>query len=80
MKLVKPKKLNKGDKVATISLSWGGAGELSHRYAQGKKQLEEIFGLEVIETKNALKSAKWIYDNPQARAQDIVHFMELHFW
>ena len=63
MKLVKPKKLNKGDKVATISLSWGGAGELSHRYAQGKKQLEEIFGLEVIETKNALKSAKWIYDN-----------------
>ena len=54
MKLVKPKKLNKGDKVATISLSWGGAGELSHRYAQGKKQLEEIFGLEVIETKNAL--------------------------
>lgn len=76
MKLVKPKKLNKGDKVATISLSWGGAGELSHRYAQGKKQLEEIFGLEVIETKNALKSAKWIYDNPQARAEDLMEAFE----
>gem|GEM_PF-6746412 len=25
--MIKPKKLNRGDKVATISLSWDGTGE-----------------------------------------------------
>lgn len=70
--MIKPKVLKRGDKVATISLSWGGAGELLYRYEQGKKQLKEIFGLEVVETKNALKSAKWIYENPKARAEDLM--------
>lgn len=73
MNLIKPKALKRGDKIATISLSWGGAGELRHRYIQGKKQLQDIFGLEVIETKNALKSAKWIYENPKARADDLMN-------
>jgi muramoyltetrapeptide carboxypeptidase LdcA involved in peptidoglycan recycling len=72
MTLIKPKLLKHGDKVATISLSWGGAGELLDRYEQGKKQLQTIFGLEVVETKNALKSAQWIYDNPKARAEDLM--------
>jgi muramoyltetrapeptide carboxypeptidase LdcA involved in peptidoglycan recycling len=72
MKLLKPKALQKGDKVATISLSWGGAGEIPYRYEQGKKQIQDIFGLEVVETKNALKPAKWIYHNPQERANDLM--------
>lgn len=55
-----------------ISLSWGGAGEIPYRYEQGKKQIQDIFGLEVVETKNALKPAKWIYDNPQERANDLM--------
>ena len=70
--LIKPKKLKPGDKVATISLSWGGAGELPHRYQTGKRQLEETFGVTVVETKNALKSTDWIYKNPQARAEDLM--------
>ncbi len=70
--MLKPKKLNKGDKVATISLSWGGAGEIPSRYEAGKKQLQEVFGLEVVETQHALKSANWIYQNPQARADDLM--------
>jgi len=70
--LIKPKLLRQGDTVATISLSWGGAGELLNRYEVGKKQLEEIFGLNVIETKNALKSADYISKNPQARADDLM--------
>lgn len=53
--LIKPKLLHRGDKAATISLSWGGAGNLLHRYQQGKTQLQETFGLEVVETANALK-------------------------
>ena len=70
--LLKPKLLRQGDTVATISLSWGGAGELLHRYDVGKRQLQEIFGLNVIETKNALKSAEYISKNPQARADDLM--------
>ncbi len=70
--MIKPKKLNSGDKVATISLSWGGAGELPLRYAAGKKQLQETFDVEVIETKHALKPNDWIYKNPEARANDLM--------
>ncbi|MEO6131686.1 MAG: S66 peptidase family protein [Saprospiraceae bacterium] len=70
--LIKPKVLLQGDKIATISLSWGGAGEIPHRYQIGKRQLEENFGVTVIETKNALRSADWLYKNPQARAEDLM--------
>lgn len=74
--MIKPKKLTKGDKVATISLSWGGAGDIPHRYEAGKRQLQENFGIEVVETKNALKSAHWIYKNPKARAEDLMEALE----
>lgn len=70
--MIKPKKLQRGDKVAAISLSWGGAGEIPNRYEAGKQQLEEVFGLEVVPTKHALKSADWIYKNPKARAADLM--------
>jgi len=35
--LIKPNKLKRGDTIATISLSWGGAGEadLKWRYDHG---------------------------------------------
>ncbi len=74
--MIKPKKLNKGDKVAAISLSWGGAGEFPHRYEAGKKQMQDMFGLEVVETRNALKSAEWIYKNPKARAEDLMEALD----
>lgn len=70
--MIKPKKLNPGDKVATISLSWGGAGELPLRYAVGKKQLQETFGVKVVETKHALRPNDWMYKNPKARANDLM--------
>ncbi|MBC9934052.1 S66 family peptidase [Chitinophaga qingshengii] len=72
MNLITPKGLNSGDKVATISLSWGGAGDLPHRYAIGKERLKEIFKLDVVETRHALKPADWIYKHPQARAEDLM--------
>jgi len=74
--MIKPKKLKVGDCVATISLSWGGAGEFPERYKVGKKQMEEVFGLKVIETKHALKPAAWIYNNPEARAEDLMEALE----
>jgi muramoyltetrapeptide carboxypeptidase LdcA involved in peptidoglycan recycling len=70
--LIKPKKLQPGDKIATISLSWGGAGEIPYRYEVVKKRLQEIFGLQVVETKHALRWADFISANPQARAEDLM--------
>jgi len=72
MTLLKPKLLKPGDTVATISLSWGGAGEYKHRYEIGKKQLQDLFGVKVVETKNALKSADFISKNPKVRADDLM--------
>lgn len=74
--MIKPNKLNKGDKVATISLSSADAGYFPERYKAGKRQLQRVFDLEVVETKNALKSTDWIYRNPKARADDLMEALE----
>ncbi|MEO1653983.1 MAG: S66 peptidase family protein [Bacteroidota bacterium] len=70
--MLKARALQPGDQVASISLSWGGAGDIPHRYQAGKRQLEETFGLKVIETTHALRPAEWIAQNPQARAEDLM--------
>ena len=74
LNLKKPNKLSKGDKVATISLSWGGAGDddLLWRYYLGKKRLQEEFELEVVEMPNTLKGTEYIYNNPEKRAEDLM--------
>lgn len=70
--MIKPQKLRPGDKVATVSLSWGGPGAIPHRYEAGKKQLQEEFGLIVVEMPHTLKGPDWLYRNPQARAEDLM--------
>jgi muramoyltetrapeptide carboxypeptidase LdcA involved in peptidoglycan recycling len=70
--LIKPPKLNYKDTVAAITLSWGGPATFPYRFEVGKQRLEEIFGLRVIPTKHAFKSAEWIYENPKARADDLM--------
>lgn len=74
MTLIKPTKLQPGDKVATISLSWGGAGEkdILWRYEVGKRRLQEEFGLEVIEMPNTLKGSEYLYSHPEKRAEDLM--------
>lgn len=71
--MIKPQKLNKGDKVATISLSSGMAGDqqFRYRYELGRRRLVELFGLEVIAMPNSLKGSQYLYENPQARAEDL---------
>ncbi|MEK3980360.1 S66 peptidase family protein [Psychrobacillus sp. FSL K6-2836] len=73
--LIKPKMLKAGDKIATISLSWGGAGEpeLRWRYEQGVDRLRNVFGLEVVAMPNSLKGGDYLYENPQARAEDLMN-------
>ncbi|MEK6265251.1 MAG: LD-carboxypeptidase [Clostridium sp.] len=74
MDLIKPCHLKAGDKVATISLSWGGAGDsdILWRYNIGKKRLEEQFGLEVVEMPHTLKGTEFIYNHPEKRAEDLM--------
>jgi muramoyltetrapeptide carboxypeptidase LdcA involved in peptidoglycan recycling len=70
--LIKPNKLSPGDTIAAITLSWGGAALFPYRYEIGKDRLEKIFGLNLIETKHALRDPEWVYKNPQARAADLM--------
>lgn len=70
--LIKPPQLRPGDTIAAVALSWGGAALFPHRYAAGKRQLEERFGVRVVETRHALKDAAWLARNPQARAEDLL--------
>ncbi|MGH2760073.1 MAG: S66 family peptidase, partial [bacterium] len=63
--------LKAGDTVATISLSSGAAGSLPVRYGAGKQQLEETFGLRVVEAPNSQRDAQFLYENPQARVDDL---------
>jgi len=70
--LIKPAKLRPGDKVATVSLSWGGAGQFPRRYEAGKQQLLDEFGLTVVEMPHTLCDAEWVRRHPQARATDLM--------
>lgn len=72
--LIKPMHLNKGDLVAAISISGGRAGDkdMQERYAIGKARLQSIFSLEIIETPNAQKGSTYLYENPKARAEDLM--------
>ena len=70
--LIKPRILKENDLVATVSLSWGGAGLLRERYERGKKQFENAFGVKIIEMANTLKSPGELYDNPELRLADLM--------
>ena len=72
--MIKPKHLQKGDKIAIVSLSWGGLGDekLIHKYYIAKERLENDFGLEVVTMPNALKGSKFVYEHPELRAQDLM--------
>jgi muramoyltetrapeptide carboxypeptidase LdcA involved in peptidoglycan recycling len=70
--MLKPPKLHPGDKIATVSLSWGGPSVFPHRYHTGIQQLQDEFGLQVVEMPNTLKDADWLARNPKARADDLM--------
>ena len=70
--MIKPRKLQPGDKVATVSLSWGGPGTHPHRHEAGKRQLQNEFDLTVVETPHALRDETWLHRHPRARAGDLM--------
>ena len=76
--LIVPKALKKGDTIALISISGGRAGDadMLYRYEIGKKRLEEIWGLNVITTPNALAGSEFLYEHPEVRAKDLMWALE----
>ncbi len=68
----KPEKLNKGDKIAIVSLSRGllGMPFCKHELDLGLKRLEE-YGLIPVVMPNALKDMDYIKEHPEARASDL---------
>lgn len=70
--MIKPKKLNEGDKVAIVSLSSGvlGESELKYQLELGVKRLNEL-GLEPVFMTNTLKGLNYIFDHPEKRASDL---------
>ncbi len=72
--LIRPNRLRQGDKIVTVSLSWGGAGDdtLLWRYRQGAERLKNEFGLHVVEMPHTLKGTEYVYHHPQVRAKDFM--------
>lgn len=76
-KMIKPPKLNIGDTIATISPSWGCAGDESVRwkYELSVKRLEEL-GLHVVAAPHSLKGAAFLEQHPEKRAEDVMWAFE----
>jgi muramoyltetrapeptide carboxypeptidase LdcA involved in peptidoglycan recycling len=68
---IKPPRLKAGDTVAAITLSSGLASIYPQVYETAKRNLEDIFGLNVIPTPHALRDPDWIYNHPKERAEDL---------
>ena len=68
----KPKKLNKGDKIAVVSLSNGllGMPFCKHELDLAIKRIKEL-GLELVIMPNADKDFDYIKEHPEARARDL---------
>ena len=76
--MIKPKRLKKGNKIAIVSLSWGGLGddEFIHKYYIAKQRLENDFGLNVISMPHALKGSDFVANHPDLRAKDLMEAFE----
>lgn len=72
MRQIIPIKLKKWSKIATVSSSWWWAWLFRHRYDAWIKQLKNEFWIEIIEMENTLKDPDWVYNNPRARAEDLM--------
>lgn len=69
---LKPKHLEKGDIICTVSLSRWWPGIIPDRYNIGKEQLEREFWVKVIEWSYTMESPDRVYAHPEARAQDFM--------
>ncbi len=73
--MIKPRALRPGDRIAAISLSSGWPHVFPGAYQDGKRQLEEAFGVQVIESRHALADPDWLAIHPEARAADLMEVL-----
>lgn len=73
--MIKPPALRRGDKVAAISLSRGWPSVYPRAYQDGKRQFQEAFGIEIVESRHALKETPWLAAHPEARAADLMEVL-----
>jgi muramoyltetrapeptide carboxypeptidase LdcA involved in peptidoglycan recycling len=73
--MIKPRALRPGDRIAAISLSSGWPYVFPGAYRDGKRQLEEAFGIQVIESRHALANPDWLAAHPEARAADLMEVL-----
>lgn len=69
--MIKPKALKKGSRIAIISPSTGLPSIFPGIYECGLKNLQELFGFEVIEYPTARMPKDVLYQHPELRAKDI---------
>jgi muramoyltetrapeptide carboxypeptidase LdcA involved in peptidoglycan recycling len=73
--VIKPRALRRGDRIAVISLSSGWPSVFPGAYCDGKRQLEEAFGVQVIESRHTLADPDWLAAHPEARAADLMEVL-----
>jgi muramoyltetrapeptide carboxypeptidase LdcA involved in peptidoglycan recycling len=73
--MIKPRALRPGDRVAAISLSRGLPSVYPRAYQDGKRQFQEAFGVQVIESRHALADLPWLEAHPEARAADLMEVL-----
>jgi muramoyltetrapeptide carboxypeptidase LdcA involved in peptidoglycan recycling len=76
IQMIKPRTLRPGDRVAAISLSRGWPSVYPRAYQDGKRQLQEAFGVEVVESRYALADIPWLAAHPEARATDLMEVLK----
>jgi muramoyltetrapeptide carboxypeptidase LdcA involved in peptidoglycan recycling len=70
--MIKPRALRPGDRIAAISLSSGWPSVYPGAYYDGKRQLEDAFGVQVVESRHALADSDWLAAHPEVRAADLM--------
>jgi muramoyltetrapeptide carboxypeptidase LdcA involved in peptidoglycan recycling len=73
---IKPRCLRPGDRVAAISLSTGWPSVYPRAYQDGKRQLQEVFGVELVESRHALADNHWLAAHPESRAADLMEVLQ----
>jgi len=71
METVTPPAMERGDRVAVVAPSSGGAHDAPHVLDRGLSRLREVFGLEPVVYPTARQSDEFLTDSPRARAADL---------
>ena len=70
--LKKPRHLKPGDRIAVVSPSWGGPGTFPDRHEAGVRQLEQNFGVRVVEMEHTRAAPDFVAAHPELRAADLM--------